>query len=546
MTTALATRTAQLRRGQRILPQYSSMEYQGWWRWAQVCVVVLLVGLSIFTGLFITVGGTQAIGLVGAPIGIMAGLCLWLLPDVQRPTHPPLYKLVVGYVVLMVGWPGYVAVALPGLPWITPPRFVLGILLIVLAMQASQYADIRKRIGEVFLYDRMAVRFYLAFVVMALLSLPFAPSPFDTLKYAINQEILAFAPALALAWVLHKDIELFPRFLLLVSLTCILTMVVGVVENIMQQPPWLDYIPSFMKIDEELLASYTSSQARMGDPRYRIRSTFGIVLYYTQYLCLVLPILTYFLLRMRGSARLIVWPLVGVLILHTVWFANARTASLAMLLSVFGSAGLVLLRSLINRRGGDPFKTLFQSVMLLAVIGLLGAAIASSHQAQMYTIGGDQHAASNITRDRQWDNTWAQVASNPIGVGLGNSPDFVGTKGRANQVVDSLYINMLVDVGPIGFIAFFGLYLRLIWLGLVVYVRGRDALDEVAGHVTLGLIGLVVTDYVISFTDNNYLAMMFGVGILLLHRRQQAAIAAEMQAAEPALIDNPGKALATR
>jgi hypothetical protein len=534
-----------MRRGQRILPQYSRIEYQAWWRWAKVCFGVLLVGLAMFTGVYITAGGTQAIGLVGTPIGIMAAMCLWLLPDVHRTANPPFYKLMIAYVVLLAAWPGYVAIALPGLPWITPARFVLGIMLAVMALQFAQFPEVRQRIRDTIFYDRLAVRLYVGFWITAIVALPFAPSPSGALSYGIMQEVLALSPGLALAWVLSKDIERLPRILLVLSLCCILTMVVAVVENIMQQPPWMNYIPSFMMVDQELLTTYLSTQARTGDRRYRIRSTFGIVLYYSQYLCILLPVLTYHMLRMRGSARLLL-PLLVVLILHTVWYANARTASLALLLSLFGSAGLVLLRTLVYRRSGDPFKTLFQAVMLAAVIGVLGVAIASSHRAQMYTIGGDQHAASNLTRDRQWNNTWDQLVRNPIGVGLGNSPTFVGTSGRGQQIVDSLYINMLVDVGPIGFMCFFGFYIRLAWLGLITYIRARDELDEMAGPITLGLIGLVVSAYVISFSDNNYIGMMFGVAIYLLHRRQQQAIDAEALASAPQQITGPGRALVRR
>lgn len=546
MTTALATRTAILRRGERILPQYSKVEYQAWWRWAKVFGVVLLVGLSIFTGVFIAAGGTQAISLVSAPIGIMAAMCLWLLPDVHRPANPPFYKLAMAYIGLLVAWPGYVAIALPGLPWITPPRLILGVLVFAIAMSLAQYAEVRRTLKDIIFHDRIALRFYMVFWFTAIITLPFAPSPGGTFSYSVQQEILALTPALALAWVLHKDITLLPRVLLFIAICCILTMVIAVVENIMQHPPWLDYIPSFMMIDADLFTTYTSPQARAGDPRYRIRSTFGIVLYYSQYISMVYPILLYFMLRMRGTARIVLLPLIILLVLHTVWFANARTSSMALLLAVFGIPGLILLRNVVWRRDGDPFKTLFQSVMLAATVAVLGGAIASSHRAQMYTIGGDQHAASNLTRDRQWDNTWEQLARNPIGVGLGNSPTYVGTSGRASQIVDSLYINMLVDVGPIGFIAFFGFLLRLIWLGIMTYLRARDELDELAGPLSLCLFGLVVTAYVISYTDNNYLAMIYGVMIILLHRRQQQAIDAEAQAPALPSRSQPGTALARR
>lgn len=535
-----------MRRGQRILPQYSSIEYRGWWRWAQVATIALLIGLAMFTGLFVTVGGTQALSLVGAPIAFMAALCLWLLPDVHRDTNPPFYKLVMAYTGLMIAWPSYVAIAIPGLPWITLPRIFLGMLLVVMALQVAQYADVRRRIHETITYDQLSVRFYVLYWITAIITIPLSPGPTETLTYTINQEILGLVPALGLAWVLHKDIDRLPRIAMFVTLCCILTMVIAVVENIMQQPPWLGYIPSFLKIDSELLSVYTSAQARAGDPRYRIRSTFGIVLYYSQYLNLTLPLLTYYMIRMRGTARWVLMPLLAVLVLHTIWYCNARTASIGFLLAILGTGGLVLLRNLVQRRAGDTFNALFQAVMLAAFLAVMVVAISNSHRAQMYTIGGDQHAASNRTRDRQWDNTWEQLARNPVGVGLGNSPSFVGTAGSASAIVDSQYINTLVDVGILGFIGFFGFMLRSIWLGLSIYLRSRDELDELAAPLTLGLMGLVITDYVISYTDNNYLAMMFCVVILLLHRRQQKAIDDEALRAAAPQLGTPGTSVVRR
>ena len=77
------------RKSARILPQYNSLHHRPWWKLACVAFTALALFLIMYTGFLVAVGGTLAVRFVAFPIGIMALLGLWLLPDVDKPDQAP-------------------------------------------------------------------------------------------------------------------------------------------------------------------------------------------------------------------------------------------------------------------------------------------------------------------------------------------------------------------------------------------------------------------------------------------------------------------------
>jgi hypothetical protein len=538
-----STRAARDRKSARIMPQYNSLHHRSWWKFASIAFVALALFLTMYTGFLVAIGGTLAFRFVGFPILVMAGISLWLLPDVDKADNAPFFKLLIIYMFLMVAWPSYVAIAIPGLPWVTPPRLVLGVLLIGMLTHFPQIAEARRKVVDLLTYDPLAFKLYGLFLLMEVIVLPLSPTPVDAFSYEVMQGVLDTSAMVAAAWC-FADIKTVPRLMRVLVLAGILSMLVTILENWLQRPPWFGYIPSFMRVDPTLLETYLSPQARIGDGRYRVRATFGIVLYYSQYLGLILPPLLFEMWKAKGWKRVLSILLIP-LILQTVWFINARTASIALLVSLFGFGGLVLLRQLFFRPRGDSLKSgIMVSLVLLALAALIGA-IASSHRLQMYTIGGQQHAGSNAVRDQQWDGAWKAVRKNPIGVGMGiQLPDVGIVSSSGIAIVDSYYINLLVGVGPLGFIGFMGCVARIAWLGMMVFLRAKNDLEEWGGVLAISLVNFIISAYVISFADNNYLVFTLAVAILALHRLQTERLAAE-RPDQPAL-PSPSTALVRR
>ena len=530
-----------MRKGGRILPEYSSLEHRKWWPAAKVTVVAALVFFSIYTGLLIAAGGTQALTIVLMPIIFMFVLILWLLPDVDRVSNGPFYKMITAFMLAKVCWPTYVSVVIPGLPWINPPRVVLFAMIGMLVVHLAQNVDARRRVGDIFGYDRWAVRAFFLFVLGLIMGSPLSPTPFGTVLNGINFLTLMMFAAMAAAYSMTnlKNVE---RMLSIIAIGAIITMLITILENYMQVPPWINYIPSFMRVDEELMAEYLSPQSRFFDNRYRIRATFTHVLFYAQYLNIVLPLLIYTVWRMRKTRPLLAIMLFG-LILQTVWYCNARTAVIGLLISILGYASLCAVRIAFFRRGGDPIISSITAFFIVMFIGLGALTVASSHRLTMMTIGGVQHNSSDNARDGQWQNAWAQLARNPIGIGIENVQDKVGVMVHGKLILDSAYINLLVGAGPLGFLGFIGCLARVAYLGVITFLRATEPDDDYGGIIALGLINYIITLYVISHFDNNYLVAVIAVLALALHRAQAKRLAAQAPA-PAAMAARNGRAIA--
>ncbi len=531
MNAQAVTRTAFDRRSARVMPGYFTPEYHPMWPIAKIALLLIGTLLAMFTGLFVAVGGTLAVKFVSVPIAFFTIVILWLMPDVKRGTEPPFGKLLAIFLALRLLWPAYLALVLPGLPWITPPRMVLMVMILMMLVHLPQSADSRARIMDGLTHDKFAFRSFLLFLIIAFCIIPFSSNPIDTLDFSIQRLVLNLAPMVMAAW-LFAQASRIGATVRQMNLVLIMTMLISIVENVMQQPPWTDFIPSFLKIDPILLETILSPQARIGDGRYRIRSTFPIVGYYSQYMGLILPMLAYAIIKMRGR-NILLGILLVPLILQTVWFVNSRTAFVALFITVFGFGGMMTLRNIIYPKARDTLKVAITISIILAMLGGLAAAIAGSHRLQMYTFGGVQHTASNDTRDVQWANTWRHLKTNPIGVGLGNSPGFVGTTNNKVPfpIVDSLWINQLVDVGVLGFLAFYACLIRLVWIGVVTFLRAETDEEELAGGFALAITIFIATSYVISHYDNLFIVFIFGSALLSLNRSQEARLGIVRQAA---------------
>lgn len=532
MNTAVATSISLKRRAYRILPQYSSAELKPWWPVVQVVFVIVGVSLSLYVGVLLALGGSQAASYVVLPIGVLVGLVLWLMPDVARPKEPPFHKLFIAYLVLVVAWPSYVAVALPGFPWITPARMALGALALLAMVHFSQNAQLRAQVRATLCHDKWVMRAFIGYYAVSFVVAAIGITPGESLGYVASLLILN-GLCMVIAAALFRQEQAIWAVALAISLGLIAAMLIAVVENAMQIPPWLNHIPNFMRIDEHYLELYTSPQSRVGDGRYRVRSTFPLVLYFGLYLNLAMPLLFYMMAKMRGKKLILAVALVP-LIAHAAWAANARTAVLAVAFTLVGYAGLFIARQLFMERRADVMKGGLMVVGILAALAMAVALVASSHRAQVFTLGGAQHADSNAGRDMQWENTWGYLKGNVIGAGASNAADLVGVAQGSVLAVDSYWIILLVDTGVLGFIFYAAIWLRLLWLGIMTFMRARTPLENLSAAFTLAVLNYVVTSYVVATDMVNYLPYIHGAAILSLHRLQTQRLAREAQAAPAA------------
>lgn len=120
------------------------------------------------------------------PFAVMALLIIWLLPDMQHPPTRLLTILLFIYLLALICWPDYLALTLPGLPWITAIRLTGTPLVLVLLLCLSVSSVVREEVMAQLRSMPVASALLLLFMAMATLSIGF---PGDVL-FSLNRYIV--------------------------------------------------------------------------------------------------------------------------------------------------------------------------------------------------------------------------------------------------------------------------------------------------------------------------------------------------------------------
>ncbi|WP_309644147.1 hypothetical protein, partial [Phenylobacterium sp.] len=83
---------------------------------------VAMLALAFFClvyGFFYALMTPYLFMLFAAPLGVLAMLAIWALPDLRNAPTKTMERFYFAFIVCLVLWPNYLAIALPGLPWIT-------------------------------------------------------------------------------------------------------------------------------------------------------------------------------------------------------------------------------------------------------------------------------------------------------------------------------------------------------------------------------------------------------------------------------------------
>jgi O-antigen ligase len=134
-------------------------------------------------------------------------------------------------------------------------------------------------------------------------------------------------------------------------------------------------------------------------------------------------------------------------------------------------------------------------------------------------LGGAQHAGSDVARSTQWTRAIEAVLKNPIGYGGGNSPKIAGKPLNGTWVVDSVWINFLVDFGAIGALGFAAFAVWIMVYGVRIYLRNVDESADLCGPAAVAIGSCVMTAYVVSFVGNFVLLLVMVAAIAATRSR---------------------------
>lgn len=386
---------------------------------------------------------------------------IWALPVGHYRPFRALDVLLWAFFVSQFLWPMYLAIALPGLPWINAARLTIIPLLFLMLIATSSCEPYRARMSEILSSLRPLWIFVTLFAVIQVLSIGFSAEPFVTVNRVFNNETAWTAVFFAAVW-LFRSFHAIERWCLtFVALTVVLCFI-AIAEARVEHVLWAKSIPSFLQVDDEAVGFILSGYRRLTG-EYRVIATAGTPLTFAELLALAVPFVLYLADRNRSAGVITLVIMADILVLNAVYLSYARLGFVGFLLGHF----LFFFYLALEHRRRHP-QSLFSATMLyispvIAGLGIAGVLLIG--RLRVMVLGGQSHQYSNEARSKQWTQGLSEIWNSPIfGFGAnqgGRRLAFTNSEGKLT--IDSHMLSTLLDYGFVGFLIYYGMFFYAIW-----------------------------------------------------------------------------------
>lgn len=494
--------------------------------WRAIAFVIIAVTALAYGLAFGYMAPARMMPLV-APIALLCGLVIWALPPGDYAPTRLLEPLFVAFFAALVLWPNYLAIALPSLPWLTLLRIIGAPLLIVLLVCISVSSVFRARLWSVLTTDKALLWLLLGVVVAQTITLPLSRDP----SFSFNRWVIAQVNWTAI-FVVACVVFMRPRFSeywvrILLAMLFILC-AYGIWEARIGRVPWAGQIPPFLKIEDENVQRILGGASRAAIGVKRVQGPSTTPLGFAELLGLAIP----FAMHLALDRYSIVTRLIGIAFIPLAIYVILLTDSRLGVVAALASAMFYLfIWALLRWR--QHKKSIFGPAIIVAYPIIFVAFVAATFlvgrlRAEVWGDGSQQ--ASTESRLVQWEMAIPKLLRNPVGHGMGTSGDTLGFANGAGVVtIDSYFLSILLEIGVVGFILYYGLFLRGIWLATrTVVSSGEDQEIRLLLPIAVSLINFVIVKAVLSQDANHPMVfMMLGAVVALTYRAraQSSAVA---------------------
>ncbi len=475
-----------------------------------------LIFVCVIYGFLAAVAPPSFMVMMAAPIFILALIVIWAMPDRQTAPTRALEWLFYAYWIGTILWPNYLAIALPGLPWISMRRLLGFPLAIILLICLSTNRAFRDAIRNVYSYNPWIPRLVFGFVLVQIISIPFSKSIVSSLYLFVDDQVALTTTFVVGSYVFLKEGRI-DRWAKITCVMAIITATIGLIEFPRQQILWADHIPALFKINDESVLRVLSGQFRVGE--YRATSTFALSLMFAEFLALSIPFLMHYIANASNLRVRLLWIAGYVVVFAGITVSGSRLG----MVGFFVANGLYIFAWATKKRMTARQDLWASSVFFaypaaaMAFVGLIFA----SHRVHRMILGGGEHQTSDDARRVQWEMGIPRILELPFfGHGPGNSGAVLGylTPGGVNTV-DSYFLTILLDYGIIGFFCFYGVFIIALVKSLIVGMKTDAPEGGILISFGCAFGAFMFIKFVLSQPDNHAAVfMMLGAVVAALYR----------------------------
>jgi hypothetical protein len=486
-------------------------------------------GLMLFCfiyGFFFSVAAPFYFVLLVSPLIFVALLVIWVLPDtIPAPVRTLGWFFYAMFISLAV-WPNYLAIALPGLPWITMIRLTSFPLFLTLLVCLSVSGEFRRQLLTSF-RALPAIPILLGiFVVIQLLSIGLSRETGSSIqKFVVAQTTWTASFVIAAYLFLHPG--QIRRWATILWGMAIFVAAMSIVEYRVGHVLWLGHIPSFLKVEDESVQRILGGSMRAGTTRYRSQATFGSPLSLAEFIALSLPFVLHFITT-RFSPRTRIAAIVSIpVLLYGCFLTDSKLGTVGCLA---GAILYMFATAFQNwRRNKQSLVAAAFTFSYPATVCLVAAAIMFVGRFRRIILGDSSHSASTDARYTQYAMGFERILQWPFGYGIGMGGDALGfgLNTHGMMTIDTYYLSIVLEYGVLGFIIFYGIF------AIAIYEGGRRSLFAPPQNedrsfllpITVSLMVFIVIKSVFSQQENHpIIFMMLGamVALVATHLRNRA------------------------
>jgi hypothetical protein len=502
-----------------ILPPY----YSGGWSYTKTFFIVSSLLLFCFVyGFFFSVIAPYLFVLLISPLILVALLVIWVLPDTIRAPTGALKWFFYAMFISLAVWPNYLAIALPGLPWITMIRLTSFPLALLLLVCLSVSAGFRRQLTDTF-RALPAVPILLGiFVFLQLASIGMSSEMGGSAQKFIVAQTTWTVSFIVAAYLFLRTREI-QRWAMIFWALGFFVSILSIWEYEVKHVLWLGHIPAFLKVEDESVQYILAGSMRAGTTRYRSQATFSTPLGLAEFIALSLPFTLHFLTT-RFSSRIRIAALASLpVLLLGCFLTDSKLGTVGCLV------GIVLYGFAVAFQNWRKNK---QSLFAAAFVFSYPAALCTVVAALMFVgrfrriiLGDSSHSSSTDARYTQYIMGFEKMIQWPFGYGIGRGGatlDFGTAAGFTS--IDTYYLSIALEYGVIGFIVYYGMFAVAIFEGgrrsLLTQFRNTDR--SFLLPIVVSLTVFVIVKSVFSQQENHPVVfMMLGAMVALIATYRQ-------------------------